>query len=659
MFSGKELLVARTSLKNMINCGRSASVRVRRVAAKVSAISHFLLGVRAALLAALVIAALVASAMYEESPDQSPVAFAQSPCSAPTISWYKGIAEGIQLSIGYPNDSSIDPAYEYQLKLESEEDWPDAWTPVPRNQNDSLYNQQAGWKVVQTIRRLQPLTVYDYKVRPMCGPTTTIQVTTAKTKTYVVTLEDANGMPIDSITEGESATLRVTLDPSEVVFQFRVGINVSLINRCPCEIEPGKPRINRGEVLIAPADGSNSPSPSVASADIPSGGREAVFTLTAVADTLAHDASLSDDEAEVELVRLTFQTGNVVSGRVRLSTNSLRVVNIVDGTPPIPPGDQDATGSFEIAGVQEVGEILTATPVNVDDPNGIPQGGFSYTYQWHTGTGANQMPLLGATSSAYTVTLDDIGSKLSVTVFFVDAAGFSESLSSLPTNAIPSGPVIRWPSGPNLGPFAHRTLTADTGVMNYADLPQSPNLQFQWTYVNANGARTSSIQGATSQTYGLSPADVGERIQVEVGYENNASQSVVRRANWPTPAVLDAVDLASPEGLTANVASGVLTVSWTFVPGIGIREPSAFQYRYSPFNPADYTTPGSSEGWRTVPGGTNGRSFSLRENLINSAEYTIQVRSVDELLLAAANADMDLSTTVTTTEGYRHMTRRC
>ena len=630
---------------------------VRRVTAPLASIAHFLLGVRAALLAALVIAALVASAMYGQSPDQSPVAFAQGACKTPIISWNRGIAEGIDLSIRYPDDSSIDPMYEYQLKLDTEPDWPDAWIAVPIK--GSLYNQQDGWSVGQTIRGLEPLTVYDYRVRTSCSSTATIRVTTAKTKTYVVTLEDANGMPIDAITEGESATLRVTLDPSEVVFQFRVGISVSLIYRCPCEYELDKPRINRGEVLIAPANGIYSPHPSRTSADIPYAGREAVFTLTAVADALEHHVSPSDDEAEVEVVRLIFQTGNAISGRIRLSDDSLRVVKIIDGPPPIPPDDQAATGSFEIAGGLEVGQVLTATPVNVDDPNGIPQGGFSYTYQWHTGTGANQMPIPGATSSTYTVIPDDIGSQLSVTVSFVDAASFSESLSSSPTNAIPSGPVIRWPSGPNLGPFAHQTLTADTGVMDYADLPQNPSLQFQWIYVDANGARTSSIQGATSPTYGLSPADVGERIQVQVRYVNNASQSVVRRANWPTPAVRDAVDLASPEELTANVAFGVLTVSWTFVSGIGIREPTAFQYRYSPFNPADYTTPGSSERWRTVPGGTNGRSFSLRQNLINSAEYTIQVRSVDELFLAAADADMDLSTTVTTTEGYRHMTRGC
>ena len=196
--------------------------------------------------------------------------------------------------------------------------------------------------------------------------------------------------------------------------------------------------------------------------------------------------------------------------------------------------------------------------------------------------------------------------------------------------------------------------------MGYADLPQSPSLQFQWTYVDANGARRSSISGATSRTYGLSSADVGERIQVEVRYVNNASQSVVRRANRPTPAVLDAVDLSPPMNLDAVVDSGVLRLSWTIDSGIAIREPTDFQYRYSPFDPPDYTTSRySSEGGQTVPGGGGARALELKNNLINQATYTIQVRSVDHIFLSRPGADVDLTTAATTTGTYQHRQKQC
>ena len=43
-----------------------------------------------------------------------------------------------------------------------------------------------------------------------------------------MTLENANGVSITSLTEGQSGTLKLTLDPSEVVYTIPITIHISL-----------------------------------------------------------------------------------------------------------------------------------------------------------------------------------------------------------------------------------------------------------------------------------------------------------------------------------------------------------------------------------------------------------------------------------------------
>ena len=638
---------------------------VARSVERVAKMPYFVPSVRVALLAALAVVALVATDMYRQSPSQPPAVFAQT-CVEPKIDDTDPLPEGIQIDLVLSAYSDTDPEYEYRLRLNSATDWPE-WTAVPDNQKTHLYSAGYRWKVFHKIRGLEPLTEYRYQVRSKCGdvyssPNYPKLVTTEKTRTYIMTLEDVNGMSVDFITEGESATLKLTLDDSEVASNIPFGIHVSLATAaCPsCGLQHDQPRINEGEVWIANAIDNTSPHRNTASARMTGGSREAAFTLTAMPDAIAHSASPDDDEAEVEFLgfSITMSRPYAPDG-FRLSYSGLPqgLVRIIDATPLIidPAENQHATGSFAVEGVLEVGEVLTATPVNVDDPDGIPLT-VSYAYRWHTGTGSGRTPIPGATSLTYTVRPDDIGAQLSVTASFMDLVGYSESLESPPTDVVPSGPEIRWPNGPQSGPFAHQTLTADTNVMNYADIPASPSLQFQWIYVDASGVKESDISGATSGTYGLSDVDVGKRIQVEVRYVNDGGQTVVRHANRQTPAVREGVELSPPIGLVVVVGPGVLRLSWTVVSGAGTRELSGFQYRYSPFNPPNYTASDySSGGWQTVPGEDSARSLNLR-GLVNQATYTIQVRSVDATFLSKLGADDDTSTAATTTATYRHKT---
>ena len=614
--------------------------------------------------AVLVVVIVLAADVYRQQTNQPPAVFAQS-CETPTISLYSGGAEYVNYSIKYTSDISEPESYEYQLKLTSETGWSDIWTPLPITSYGASFVARSDWLASNSVRGLLPLTQYSLRARAKCGasysiPTNAEQTTTGKTKTYTMTLENANGVSVTSLTEGESGTLKLTLDPSEVVYTIPITISISLHIGHLSTTE-------RGEVLIATGTGSDS-SNVISSVVLGAGSRVATWTLTAVADAVTHDASPDDDEAEVERVFLFPRMTPVTQGAIRLSGTGLDgYVGIRDGLavdppPPPPTRNRPATGTVNIFRNREV---LTSVLVSVNDEYGEPPGGWVFTYQWHRGTPPDLTPLPGEESSEYRLTTADIGLSLTLEVYFEDLLGNVETLSGS-RGPITWGPDIEWSTGPERGPYAHETLVANTDLMFYVYLPADRFFVYQWIYVDANGNLEDEILGATSRTYELSSVDVGKYIQVGVAYESTEvppvgedPESKTRLANKQTPEVQEAIYLSSPEDLTANVASGVLTVSWTFVPGIGVREPTDFQYRYSPFDPADYTARRSSEGWQTVPGGSNARSFVLRENLINAAVYTIQVRSVDELFLADAASDTDLSTTVTTTATYRHRTDPC
>ena len=613
--------------------------------------------------AVLAVVVVLAADVYRQQTNQPPAVFAQS-CETPTISLYSGGAEYVNYSIKYTSDISEPESYEYQLKLTSETGWSDIWTPLPITSYRASFVARSDWLASNSVRGLLPLTQYSLRARAKCGasysvPTTSKQTTTAKTKTYTMTLEDANGMSITSLTEGESGTLKLTLDPSEVVYTIPITISISLN-------VGGLSTTEKGEVLIGTGTGSGSSQ--IASRKLGAGSRVATWTLTAVADAVTHDDSPDDDEAEVERVFLFPRMTPANQGAIRLSGTGLdgyvgiRDGPAVDPPPPPPTLNRPATGTVNIFRNREV---LTSDLVSVNDDGGEPPGGWVFTYQWHRGTPPDLTPLPGEESPEYRLSTDDIGLSLTLEVYFEDLNGNLETLSGS-RGPITWGPDIEWPTGPERGPYAHETLVANTDLMFYVYLPDDPSFAFQWIYVDAKGYVEGEILGATLGRYELSSVDVGKYIQVAVAYVSTEEppvgeepRSITRIANRQTPEVQEAIYLSSPEDLTANVASGVLTVSWTFVPGIGIREPTDFQYRYSPFDPVDYTARRSSEGWQTVRGGDNARSFVLRENLINAAVYTIQVRSIDELFLADADSDTDLSTTVTTTVRYRHKTDPC
>ena len=100
-----------------------------------------------------------------------------------------------------------------------------------------------------------------------------------------------------------------------------------------------------------------------------------------------------------------------------------------------------ATGAPTISGTAQVGQSLTADTSEIADEDGLTNVVFSY--QWIRNDGNADEDIAGATGSSYTLTEDDEGTAIKVTVSFDDDAGNAESLPSDATGEVESeaGPL--------------------------------------------------------------------------------------------------------------------------------------------------------------------------------------------------------------------------
>ena len=98
-----------------------------------------------------------------------------------------------------------------------------------------------------------------------------------------------------------------------------------------------------------------------------------------------------------------------------------------------------ASGRPTISGKAQAGHTLTADTSDIADADGLENA--TLTYQWLAIWGATEVAIQGATERAYTVTGDDIGARIALTVSFSDDQGNRERLTSSPTSEIESA----WP----------------------------------------------------------------------------------------------------------------------------------------------------------------------------------------------------------------------
>jgi hypothetical protein len=173
-----------------------------------------------------------------------------------------------------------------------------------------------------------------------------------------------------------------------------------------------------------------------------------------------------------------------------------------------------------IGGSLTIGGKLTASP-----GTWTGSGVIAYTYQWKRCDvdGGNCRALTGATSSTYTLTSDDAGQAIELTVTGTNSFGVLpvESLPTAIVGAVPSDAGPGAPAStvsPHLvgAPTVGSVLTSVRGGFVGAGLAY----RYQWQRCNRSGDACNSIAGATLPTYKLRQLDVGSTIRVSVTASN-------------------------------------------------------------------------------------------------------------------------------------------
>jgi len=164
------------------------------------------------------------------------------------------------------------------------------------------------------------------------------------------------------------------------------------------------------------------------------------------------------------------------------------------------------TGSPVIVGTTNVGNILSVDVSSIADADGLG----TFSYQWNRGVQA----ILGATNNTYLLVNADQNTSITVTVSYVDGAGYSESLTSAPTGLI---------FNPNDAPTGSIVISGTTTVgstlthvEDIADVDGLGTFSYQW---NRNGI---NITNATSTTYLLANEDTGTSITLVISYVDGA-----------------------------------------------------------------------------------------------------------------------------------------
>lgn len=202
-------------------------------------------------------------------------------------------------------------------------------------------------------------------------------------------------------------------------------------------------------------------------------------------------------------------------------------------------------GSIEISGNFEQGQILTVVST-VTDADGL--GAFSY--QWASSSnGSSFADISGATGETFTLSQDNVGKYIRVTVSYTDGTGTNEMTTSAAVGPVSN--VNDAGSGVAItGTAAYQqTLTADTTNLSDPDgLPTPLTLSYQW-YKSADEATDVTITGASGETLTIGRDEVTYKIRVGVSYTD-----ALGGENTVYSAYTAAV---SPVAPTAPVLSGV------------------------------------------------------------------------------------------------------
>ena len=176
-----------------------------------------------------------------------------------------------------------------------------------------------------------------------------------------------------------------------------------------------------------------------------------------------------------------------------------------------------------VAGLLQQGKKLTATT-----GTWLGTGSPTYAFQWYRcdAKGAHCSSIHGSTKPTYTQVAQDVGKTLGLTVRATDSSGTTAAYTSLAGDvASPTGALVASAQPPLDGdPIVGRPVKVEAAI--WSATPSATT--YAWLRCNENGRLCTAIAGATTETYTLAAADLGQTVVAAVtGAAGTAKQTVL------------------------------------------------------------------------------------------------------------------------------------
>ena len=259
----------------------------------------------------------------------------------------------------------------------------------------------------------------------------------------------------------------------------------------------------------------------------------------------------NDDTSMEGSETVTVSGTTTASGITTVNSATLTIID--NETPNNPP-----TGQPRITGTARVGQTLTAVTADIQDADGLGD----FAYQWK----ADGTNIAEAMDSSYTLTNNEVGKRITVTVSFTDGIGTEETVTSQPTAAVRDAASAASPGGggglppPSTPmPSAPRNLVAiggDEQVTLTWDAPEDDDDDAITDYEYRIDGKGSWISiGSTDTTHTVTGLTNGTAYVFQVRTVNAVGSSPYSNRAEATPGVgaLDFAHFANGAGIISDL----------------------------------------------------------------------------------------------------------
>ena len=321
-----------------------------------------------------------------------------------------------------------------------------------------------------------------------------------------------------------------------------------------------------------------------------------------------------NDDTFMEGSEMVILSGTTTaSGITTINPATLTITD--DETPNNPP-----TGQPRITGTARVGQTLTAVTTDIQDADGLGD----FAYQWK----ADGTNIAGAMDSSYTLTNNEVGKRVTVTVSFTDGIGTEETVTSQPTAAIRDADTPALPAlTVAFDPASYSTTEGGDPVTVRVTLDQTADrdvtIPITVTPQGATEADDYTVSGLTDGTLSFAPGDLSKTFTVVANEDTDSDDETIELGFGTLPervsagetatltiedddAAPDTIELSvSPASVAENAGETQIMVTAAFPPGsatlstptvvnVTLTAVTAQAADFTPVQPFDITIPASA-----------------------------------------------------------------